>query len=114
MDGEVMAALKNVRQARNAANLTRFDRSLSLEEQGRLTQLYLDLDDLEGKLILGDLRAQLDGLRADSAQLSAVVADMQQAGASLRSLADKVQVAATAVNAVVSVVQAAVAVAALA
>ena len=114
MDGEVMAALKNVRQARNAANLTRFDRSLSLEEQGRLTQLYLDLDDLEGKLILGDLRAQLDGLKAEAASLTAVVADMQQAGDSLRSLADKVQLAATAVNAVVSVVQAAVSVAVLA
>ncbi len=107
MDDQVLATLKQVRSARNEVNLARLDRTLAPDMLGKLSQLYLDLDDLEGKLILGDLRAQLDGLRQDAADLGAVVAQMRQAADSLKQLADKVHLAVTAVNAVVSVAQAA-------
>ncbi len=107
MDDQVLAALKQVRTARNEVNLARLDRALSLEQQGRLAQLYLDLDDLEGKLILGDLRAQLDGLKQDTLAIAGVVDQLKASTDSLRSLADKVHLATSAIDAVVGAAQAA-------
>ena len=100
---EVLAALRKVRAARNAAD-TVLKGSLSVAGRAAAQKAWDDLDTLEGDLMLEELKSKLDELAATAEDLGALTGEMEKSGAELEKLAEIISIAAKAVSTLATVV----------
>lgn len=104
---ERLKVIQLVRDARNAVDGARLKFKGPPRQRKLLDELSLDLDDLEGRLILGEIKDRVDQLAGDSQKLQDQAAEMEESITKLESVAAKVDLAAKAVKTLVDIVKAA-------
>lgn len=100
---ERLRAIQFVREAREAVGSARFDSALSVEERQKLEQANIELNNLEGELILREIRERVDALTNDCARLEALAKDMKQSAEKLKAIAEMIEKAAKAVAVLVEI-----------
>ena len=103
---ERLKVIQIVRDARNAVDGARLKLKPQSKPRKTLDQLSADLDDLEGTLILHEIKDRVDQLVADSQKLQDQAAKMKASIKKLERVAAKVDLAAKAVKTLVDIVKA--------
>jgi hypothetical protein len=99
----ILAALKQVRAARDAANVARTDTAASCAARALAARAFMDLDKLEGDLILRGLDDQLVDVQRAAGDLKSLLQPMRDAQSSLGQLAGLVDGVAAAVDALAQI-----------
>ena len=100
---ERLKVLALVREARDTVGEARLRPGLSSQNLSELNTLYLELDKLEGVLILKDIAARVDALQSDANDLEKIAGDLRASIQALKDVADKVDKAAKAIKILVDI-----------
>src|SRR5262249_5746538 len=102
---ERLATIAQVRDAKNAIGGAQLAQGLTDAQRVDLVTLFWKLNDVESKLILQDIKAQIDTLVADSNDMEKIADDMRGKIAELNAVADKVDKAAKAIGVLVKIAE---------
>jgi hypothetical protein len=100
---ERLGVIRMLREARMAVGTARFDPGLTVKDRRRLERAYIELDSLEGTLILQEIRDRVDALASDSARLEKLAQEMRQSASELKAIAEMIDRAAKAVAALAEI-----------
>jgi hypothetical protein len=100
---ERLKVIQMVREARNAVNAARFNTKVKAAERRALDDAFVALDDLEGTLILKEVKERVDALVADSTKLEEMAAEMKKSLKHLEAIGEMIEKAAKGIKFLVDI-----------
>lgn len=106
---EQPAVVSIVRRIKQHVAKVQISQSITDKQRRLLLELYWELDELEGRLILEDLRSVVDQIAKDASDLTTITTKLDTKVAELKGIAEDVKRLADVIGSLVNIVGAVVA-----